>query len=292
MSLTSLRLEILPGFAGYELLDMGEGRKLERFGDIIVNRPEPQAMTLPGLSKTDWDRADAVFDGADDDEAGKWALRGPVPESWAVPIDGRVKAVCRLASFRHMGLFPEQMPHWHWMMDRLRDRKQARVLNLFGYTGVASLLAADAGAAEIVHVDASKKAITWGRENQAESRLDKAPIRWICEDARKFVAREVRRERQYDCILIDPPKFGRGAEGEVWDLFLDLPEFLRDCAAITAPDGCVILTSYAIRASALSMHNLMQQNFKGGVFDTGELALQAKDGRLLGTSLFTRWSAQ
>lgn len=288
MSLSSLRLETLSPFDGYELLDFGAGRKLERFGDVIVDRPEPQAMAQPLLPATEWRKAQAIFAAQDDEESGKWSLSADVPESWVVPILGRTKSLCRLMSFRHMGLFPEQRPHWEWMAERLTGREAPRVLNLFGYTGMASLIAGDAGAAEVVHVDASKKAIQWAKENQDISGLNKAPIRWICEDARKFVAREVRRERQYDCVLIDPPKYGRGPDGEVWDLFTHLPELLRDCAAITAKNGTVILTSYAIRASALAMHDLMGAYYPHMKRDTGELALSTKDGRLLGTSHFVR----
>lgn len=288
MTLKSLRLEIETGFAGYELLDLGQGRKLERFGEIVVDRPEPQALNRPFLPQKDWDKAQAVFAAAEDEEAGRWTLRGKPPEEWVVPIEGQVNAVCRLMSFRHMGLFPEQMPHWRFMAAALKKARSPRVLNLFGYTGVASLLAAQAGAAEIVHVDASKKAIGWGRDNQAASGMEGAPIRWICEDARKFISREIRRERQYDLLLIDPPKFGRGAEGEVWELFEHLPQLLRDCAAITAPGGIVILTSYAIRASALSMHELMREIYPDKALDTGELALRTKNGQTLGTSLFVR----
>lgn len=287
MTLNTLRLERLKPFDGYELLDFGQGRKLERFGDVIVDRPEPQAMTNRLLPDSQWTQADAIFAASDDEEQGKWSV-SDAPESWEVPILDKVKAVCRLASFRHMGLFPEQMPHWQWMADQLAKRDNPRVLNLFGYTGMASLIAAQAGAAEIVHVDASKKAVNWGRENQEVSKLSKAPIRWICEDARKFVAREVRRGRKYDCILIDPPKFGRGAEGEVWDLFTDLPDLLRDCAAITTGNGMVILTSYAIRASAISMYELMRQFYPHKTLDCGELALETNNGQLHGTSHFVR----
>lgn len=286
--MNALRLEVVKGYEGYELLDFGAGRKLERFGDVIVNRPETQALAAPTLPQSEWERAQAVFAASEDEEAGKWSMAGSVPESWTVPILGQVKTVCRLMSFRHMGLFPEQMPHWVWAMDQLKTRPGARVLNLFGYSGAATMLAAAAGAGEIVHVDASKKAIAWGRENQTVSKLDKAPIRWICEDARKFVAREIRRERRYDCLLIDPPKFGRGAEGEVWDFFSDISALLHDCAKITAPNGVVILTSYAVRASALATHDLMRECYPHKILDTGELALAARDGRLLGTSLFTR----
>ena len=167
------------------------------------------------------------------------------------------------------------------------------MLNLFGYTGAASLLAAAAGA-EVVHVDASKKAIAWARDNQAASKLGDAPLRWICEDARKFVAREVRRGRTYHAILVDPPKFGRGPEGEVWDLFTHLPALMTDCAKLLhATDSHLILTAYAIRASALALDGLTRDTLagRGGQFETGELAIveQSARARPIGTSLYCRW---
>ncbi len=316
------------GPSGYRLLDSGAGRKLERFGAIIVDRPEPQALWQPGLDKAQWAKAHAAFAAsAEDDEKGRWRIDKPVPEDWPVDVEG-VKVHCRLAGLWHLGLFPEQLPHWQWMLSQLHrgghaaappalpatspassrrlafgstgeatnahDAGKPRVLNLFGYTGAASLLAAKAGA-EVVHVDASKKAIQWGRQNQSASRLDGAPIRWICEDARKFAAREVRRGRTYHSILIDPPKFGRGPEGEVWDLFTHLPALLGDCVKLLAPTGAhMILTAYAIRASVLSLDGLMREQLAshGGTIESGELAL-AEDGgrRIVGTSMFSRWSA-
>ena len=168
-----------------------------------------------------------------------------------------------------------------------------RVLNLFGYTGAASLLAAKAGA-EVTHVDASKKAIAWGKENQSASKLDAAKVRWILDDAAKFVAREVRRGKTYHVILVDPPKFGRGPEGEVWDLFSHLPALLNDCAKLLAPtDASMVLTVYAIRASALAFDQLLRDTLKGkgGTFDSGELAIESKGGHAIPTSLFVRWRA-
>ncbi len=155
-----------------------------------------------------------------------------------VAIDG-VTMLCKLAGLWHLGLFPEQNPHWRWMLERLAAVKgeTPRVLNLFGYTGAASLIAAKAGA-EVTHVDASKKAIQWGKENQGASKLDAAKIRWLLDDAAKFVAREVRRGKTYHVILVDPPKFGRGPEGEVWDLFTNLPALLGDLAKLLAPQDC------------------------------------------------------
>ena len=222
-----------------------------------------------------------------------------MPEAWPVEVEG-VRMQCKLAGLWHLGLFPEQAPHWQWMVKGLAGnavaapRDKPRVLNLFAYTGAASLIAARAGA-EVVHVDASKKAVSWGRENAAASGLADAPVRWICEDARKFVAREVRRGRTYHSILLDPPKFGRGPDGEVWELFEHLPAFLADCAKLLAPEGArLILTAYAIRASALALDGLMRETLRarGGSIESGELALaEAAGDRLIGTSLYSRWSA-
>ena len=292
--LKQLSLITSTGFPDYALLDSGGGRKLERFGKIIVDRPEPQALWHPRLGKPEWAKANCVFSASgEDDEKGKWRIDKPVPESWPVKVDG-VTMLCKLAGLWHLGLFPEQGPHWSWMLSELARIKgeTPRVLNLFGYTGAASLLAAKAGA-EVTHVDASKKAISWGRENQVASKLDAAKIRWIIDDAAKFVAREVRRGKTYHVILVDPPKFGRGPEGEVWDLFTHLPALLNDCAKLLAPNAALVLTVYAIRASAVSFDQLMRDTLKGkgGTFDTGELAIAAQSGHAVPTSLFVRWSA-
>ena len=283
------------GFEDYRLLDSGNGRKLERFGRVVVDRPEPQALWRPLAGDEVWAGAHATFSGDDDEEAGRWRQQQPVPESWPVSIDGAVTVTCRLSAFRHLGLFPEQLPHWQWMAAALKQHtgpERPRVLNLFAYTGAASLIAAHAGA-EVVHVDASKKAITWAKENQAASKLNDAPIRWMLDDARKFVQREVRRGRRYDIILVDPPKFGRGPNNETWDLFIDLPAMLRNCAELVAgPRSAVIVTAYAIRASSLMLDQLGREVLaeKGGRFDTGELAIREQGGaRAVPTSLFTRW---
>jgi 23S rRNA (cytosine1962-C5)-methyltransferase len=218
-----------------------------------------------------------------------------VPESWPVKVE-QVTMLCRLQGLWHLGLFPEQLPHWQWMLARLAAVKgeTPRVLNLFAYTGAASLIAAAAGA-EVTHVDASKKAIAWGRDNQAASQLGDAPVRWILDDAAKFAAREVRRGKTYHVILIDPPKFGRGPNGEVWDLFTHLPGLLKDCVQLLAPaNAALILTVYAIRASALAFDQLTRDALasRGGMFQSGELAIRAAgNGHAVPTSLFTRWTA-
>jgi 23S rRNA (cytosine1962-C5)-methyltransferase len=295
---TQLRVLATPGFADYALVDSGNGRKLERFGRFTVDRPEPQAMWQPALEPGVWLRADAVFKSAGDEEdgdGGRWRKDTPMPETWPLRVLGAT-VLCRLTSFRHLGAFPEQLPHWEWMCDWLQGLRgeTPRVLNLFAYTGAASLIAARAGA-EVTHVDASKRAIAWAKQNQAVSKLDEAPIRWILDDARKFVAREVRRGKTYHFLLIDPPKFGRGPAGEVWDVFQHLAPLLRDCAALLSPRrSALVLTTYAIRASALATDALVRECLVGrrGTTESGELAvIEEAGGRLLPTSLFTRWTS-
>jgi 23S rRNA (cytosine1962-C5)-methyltransferase len=289
------RLQLIEtaGFGDYALIDSGNGRKLERFGTVVVDRPEPQALWTPRAGERAWKNANAVFAGDDDEDKGRWRIDKPVPEGWQVKV-GAATVLCRLASFRHMGLFPEQMPHWQWMLERLAEKRgePPRVLNLFAYTGAASLMAAAAGA-HVTHVDASKKAITWAKENQAASGLTSAPIRWMLDDAAKFVAREVRRGKTYDVVLVDPPKFGRGPDGEVWDLFTSLPPLMKDVAALLAPGASLVLTVYAIRASSLAFEQLCREVLagRGGTFQSGELAIREENGtRAVPTSLFTRWS--
>jgi 23S rRNA (cytosine1962-C5)-methyltransferase len=288
-----LQLITSGGFPDYALLDCGGGRKLERFGKIIADRPEPQALWQPRLAKSEWAKAHAIFSpSSEDDEKGKWRIDKPVPDAWPVRIDD-VTMLCKLAGLWHLGLFPEQEPHWHWMLGEIAriEGETPRVLNLFGYTGAASLLAARAGA-EVMHVDASKKVIQWGKENQEASKLGAAKIRWILDDAAKFAAREVRRGKTYHAIVVDPPKFGRGPEGEIWDLFADLPALLGNLAQLLAPrNAAMILTIYAIRASAIAFDQLMREVFgkRGGSFESGELAIRSAGGAIVPTSLFVRW---
>lgn len=278
---------ITDGWDEYRLLDSGDGRKLEKFGAYLIDRPEPQAMWTrksPAL----WAKADAVFAGDNDAEDGRWNFKNKLPETWVTAYKG-VEFLGRFTSFRHVGFFPEQAPHWDWMTARLQKTKGQKLLNLFAYTGVASLLAARAGA-EVTHLDASKKAIGWAMENQKVAGMEDAKIRWICEDARKFVAREIRRGSQYHGILIDPPKFGRGANKEVWEIFTDLKEMLEMCKAVLAPQkSFLVLTSYALRASHYANEELCKEIFSGGAIDSGELVIQEQGGgRKISTSLYCR----
>jgi len=288
----------------YALLDSGDGLKLEQYGPYRIIRPEGQAIWLPSLGKGEWDKADAVFTGNTDEEGmGRWAfpklpIGEQLGETWPMQHDG-ISFHGRFTSFRHVGVFPEQAAHWSYMDKLIRDAAKSgrtvKVLNLFGYTGVASLVAARAGA-EVTHVDASKKAIVWARENQEMAGLSDKPIRWICEDAMKFVQREERRGSTYDIILLDPPAYGRGPNGEVWQLFEHLPAMVDTCRAILSPKAlAVILTAYSIRASFFAIHELVRDRFTGlgGTVESGELILRERASkRALSTSMFSRWVAK
>jgi 23S rRNA (cytosine1962-C5)-methyltransferase len=283
------------GWSDYALLDCGDGRKLERYGPYRIVRPEEQAMWTPRRPKAEWDRADAQFIGiGDDDGNGRWRMPRPLGETWPLAYDG-IAFLGRFTSFRHVGVFPEQATHWQWLDGLIRaSGRPLKVLNLFAYTGIASLIAARAGA-EVTHIDASRKAIGWARENQTVAGLGTLPIRWICEDAQKFVERELRRGNRYDAIILDPPKFGRGPKGEVWDLFPDLPKMLGACRKLLSEEPAfLILTAYSIRASYLAIDELTAECLAdlGGMLESGELVLREEGGgRALSTSLFSRWSA-
>lgn len=271
----------------YGLIDCGGGRKLERYGPVRVIRPEPQAMWAP--ASTDWE-ADAEFiPGSDEEGGGRWQVTATVPPSWPL-ARGAVRFHASLTPFRHLGFFPDMAPQWDWMRERAAD---ADVLNLFGYTGVGTLLLSEAGA-RLVHVDASKKSVEGGRANALLSGLAERPIRWLVDDAAKFTAREVRRERRYDGILLDPPKFGRGPTGELWRLEEHLAPLLADCRRLLDHESrFLVLTVYAVRMSALSIGELVRQTLGdlGGEVEVGEMAVREEArGLLLPTAIFARWT--
>jgi len=286
----------------YRLLDSGHGRRLEQLGRIRVVRPEPQAMWSPRLPEAEWERADASFgpNEKSEEDAGNWRFRRDLPETWKVTWRD-LRFYGRFTPFRHLGFFPEQCTQWDWVMQAVGNRiKQGgeapRILNLFGYTGVISLAAAKAGA-KVTHVDASKKAIGYARENQELAGMNDAPIRWIVDDARKFVSRELRRGVRYEGIILDPPKFGRGPKGEVWKVFEGLPALLAECGALLSDTAMFcILTAYAARLSPLSLQALMAEHMprdekRRGVIACGELALREESSqRLVATALHARWS--
>jgi 23S rRNA (cytosine1962-C5)-methyltransferase len=284
-----------PDWQDYELLDSGAGAKLERFGPYRFIRPEAQAIWQPALPQPEWQRADAVFRADGDAEGGRWQTSRPLDESWEMRYRN-VRFWAQPTPFRHMGVFPEQANHWDWLGDLIRKaQRPTRVLNLFGYTGVATLAAAQAGAA-VTHVDASKPTIAWARENQRLSGLDDRPIRWLLDDALKFVKREVRRGAQYDGFIVDPPPFGRGPKGEIWRIEESLPELLHECRQLfTAEPLFVVLTAYAIRFSALGLYYLLDETVSGygGTLSGGEMVLRERSaGRLLSTAIFARWAGR
>ncbi|HEY5107028.1 MAG TPA: class I SAM-dependent methyltransferase [Caulobacteraceae bacterium] len=281
-------------WSDWSLIDSGDGRKLERYGPYRVVRPEAQCLWAPAMERPSWDEADAIFEAADDEEAGHWRFATPLADTW--PMAWRQVAFHgRFTAFRHMGVFPEQAANWAWLDDRLRTgRPVLKILNLFGYTGVASLVCAAAGA-QVTHVDASRKAVGWARENAALSGLAGHPIRWICEDARKWVQRECRRGARYDAVILDPPKYGRGPAGEVWRLHDGLAGLMAGCMALLADDAAfVLLNAYSERISGLALASLLAAGGegRGGAIDWGELAIVDESGaRGAGVSFFARWSA-
>jgi 23S rRNA (cytosine1962-C5)-methyltransferase len=282
--LTTIVAEPWPDFG---LIDCGNGRKFERYGPVTVVRPEPQAMWPP--ASADWDPDATFVPGSDEDGGGRWVQHRAVPREWELSR-GAVRFDASLTPFRHLAFFPDMAPQWDWMQDRAEN---ADVLNLFGYTGVGSLQLSDAGA-RMVHVDASKKSVEGGKRNADLSGMTDRPIRWIVDDAAKFTAREVRRGRRYDGILLDPPKFGRGPEGEVWRLEDNLAPLLADCGKLLDQNSrFLVLTVYAVRMSALAIGELVRQTLRdlGGKVEVGEMAVREEArGLLLPTAIFARWS--
>ncbi|WP_303810746.1 class I SAM-dependent methyltransferase [Sandarakinorhabdus limnophila] len=291
--MTALATLVTEPWADFGLVDSGHGRKLERYGRFRFIRPEPQAMWAP--ASADW-KADGEFiGGSDEDGGGRWQLSSNVPERWAMKRPspgGEVSFWANNTPFRHLGFFPDMGAQFDWLASRIKPGD--RVMNMFGYTGVGSLIAARAGA-QVTHVDASKKSVAAARENAALSGLDDAPVRWIIDDALKFLRREVRRGAKYHGLIFDPPKYGRGPDGEVWQLERDLPELVDLARQLLADDArFFVLTVYAIRMSALALHPLVDQAMgpRGGSIEVGDMAIREETrGLLLPTAIFARWSA-
>jgi len=287
----TLETLIAEPWADYGLIDCGHGRKLERYGRYRLIRPEPQAMWAP--ASDDWDAHGEFVPGSDEDGGGRWEFMKPVPrEGWPLAWD-EVRFTAHCTPFRHLGFFPDMSPVWSWMRDQTGDLPNPAIMNLFGYTGVGTLAMAARGG-EMVHVDASKKSVEAGRRNATLSGLADRPVRWIIDDAAKFTAREVRRGRRYDGILLDPPKYGRGPEGEVWKLEEGLPGLIGDCSKLLdAESRFCFLTVYAVRMSALAIGELMRQAMAGlpGKVEAGELTVrEERRGLLLPTAIWARWS--
>jgi 23S rRNA (cytosine1962-C5)-methyltransferase len=290
----TLPLLISSHWTDYELVDSGDGLKLERYGPYQFIRPEPQAMWKPAAGDKRWQSAHGIFKPTREESGGHWEFNQPVDETWTMGYRELVFQA-QTTGGRHLGVFPEQAAHWDWIQDQIQKaNRPLNVLNLFGYTGLASLSAAQAGA-QVTHIDASKKALRWARYNQSLSGLSDRPIRWLQDDALKFVQREARRGVKYQGMILDPPKFGRGPKGEVWEFFDLFPKLLESCVAILDPRPMFfVVTAYAIRASALALHYAIQDMMAAypGKVTSGELVIEeASAGRRISAAIFTRWSS-
>ena len=290
---------LTPAIPDYELIDSGDFEKLERFGRYVTRRPEPQAIWHRSLSEDEWRRiADASFlktSSAKNDERGEWQCKAQMPDRWSVEYNYKqmhLKMRLALTSFKHVGIFPEQAANWNFIYDRIEAQQSEgiapKVLNLFAYTGGASLAARAAGA-EVTHVDSVKQVVTWSRENMEQSHLD--GIRWIVEDALKFVRREVRRGNKYDGIILDPPAYGRGANGEKWVLEENIGEMLECCAALlNESHGFLVLNLYSMGLSALLARTALRQAFgTTGKEEFGELYFSDREGKELPLGTFCRF---
>lgn len=285
------------GWRDYELLDSGNGMRFERFGPYTTVRPDPQAIWQPFLPQNEWQKADVLFQRTREDK-GIWKFKRAIPEKWKMQYKN-LSFWTRLTSFKHTGVFPEQSLQWDFITEQIETRvkkspdKQPSVLNLFGYTGIASIAAAAAGA-KVTHVDASKPSITWARENQKLSGLEDKPIRWILDDAVKFVEREIKRGNTYEGVIMDPPVYGHGPTGQIWKFNENFPRLMESVSTLLSPNPLfVVVNAYAISASSLMLQNVMEDYLKDlkGEIEAGELILQEKFGkRPLSTGIFARWS--
>lgn len=274
------------GFDDFELLDSGDGYRLERWGAYTLARPDPQAIWQKHAPMA-WASADAVF--TDD----SWRVNSELPEHWDLAFRD-LKLRVRPMNFKHTGVFPEQAANWAWMENRLRGLTKPRILNLFAYTGAATLWLTKRGAF-VTHVDASRPAIGWAKDNQELNGFAADTVRWMLEDAAKFAKSERKRGSQYDGIVMDPPAFGHGPTGNVWKFNEHMPKLLADCVALLSPESRFLLVNaYATNTSELALQNLMEDALagRGGSIESGQLCLKQRDGRMVSTGLFARWAVR
>lgn len=278
------------GWKDYELLDSGNGMRFERFGPYQTVRPDPQAIWQP-KKFGQWQTADVQYIRTVKDK-GQWKFKRAIPEKWKMSWKN-LSFWARLTSFKHTGVFPEQSLQWEWMQEQIEHAaRPVKVLNLFAYTGIASIAAAEAGAS-VTHVDASKPSIGWARENQIISGLQDRPIRWILDDCLKFVERELRRGATYDAVIMDPPVYGHGVNGQIWKFSEHFPKLIADVSRLLSDKPLfLIVNAYAISSSSIMLENVMRDFLPDGTIEVGELCLQETIGkRLLSTGMFARWSA-
>ncbi len=286
---------ITKGEKDYELLDSGAGSKLERFGEYILARPDPEAIWRKFLPEAEWKKADAFFTRTGNKSA--WHLSKELPKEWNMRFSG-FDFLIKPTSFKHVGLFPEQKSNWLFIESAVKSQmsivksKPVRVLNLFAYTGGATLAAARAGA-EVVHLDGSKSAVSWARENAKLSGLSDKSIRWITEDALSFVKKEAKRGNRYDAIIMDPPAFGHGPDNELWKIEKNLPELLAACFSILSDAPIFFLINgYTAGYSPTAYKNALLPLIEkfGGKISHGELVIEeSSEKRLLPAGIFARW---
>ena len=259
----------------YELIDSGDGRKLERFGRYVLARPCSQAMWRPTRGPAEWERVDASFDRED---GNRWHGRSNLPKEWQIETAG-IKFKLGGTDFGHLGIFPEQRAQWRWIREQVKargERRKVSVLNLFAYSG-GSTMAAALGGAEVCHLDASKGMVEWARENARLNGLADSPVRWIVDDAHKFMKREIRRNHRYDAIILDPPSFGRGAGGEMYKIERDLKETLSLVKELLSPSPCFVLfSSHTPGLSVQVAENILSQLFPAARLESGEMLLEGK----------------
>jgi 23S rRNA (cytosine1962-C5)-methyltransferase len=305
-------LETFKNLWDFELLDTGNGYRLERWGQVILARPDPQIIWPRCLSDEEWDKATAKFIAGRGEEKGKWQLTGKIPSPWIIENQA-TKFLLKLSPFKHTGLFAEQAAQWEWMVSKIKndelkiknvgEQSKSKILNLFAYTGGATVVLAKAGC-QVTHVDASKPSITWANQNSKLNNLPAESIRWMLDDCAKFVKREVKRGAKYQGIIMDPPAFGHSPDGKTWKFNQDLPGLLADCVKLLADDAkFLVINGYATNSSALALNNLLEDAVKnlGGKVEFGELCLKhpiknqdskgaRKSDRLISTGIFARWT--
>lgn len=299
-------LETFNQFLDYELLDTGNGARLEQWGSVRLQRPDPQIIWQPSLPGREWTTANAEFIGSG--ERGKWSRKSTVPEKWDVYFRPDIKMVAKLTPFKHTGIFAEQAANWEWMMDIVGQANASsegplKILNLFAYTGGATMVLTRLGH-KVTHVDASKPAIAWAKENQFANKFEPESIRWILDDAAKFVARELNRGETYDGIIMDPPAFGHSPSGKTWKFNRDLPKLLEQSVSLLSENAkFLLINGYATNSSSLALGNILEDAMTKrselqGQLEFGELCLkhnkkpvssETGNSRMISTGIFARW---
>ena len=283
-------MKVANDWKDYEILDMADGEKLERWGDIFLVRPDPQIIWTEKSFKEKWKNVHGIYNRSKTG-GGSWNFKKKVPESWQIKYKNLTFNI-KPMGFKHTGIFPEQAVNWDWMINKIKNSKrEIKVLNLFAYTGGATVACLSAGAS-VCHVDSSKGMVSWSKENVNASGLKEKPVRYIVDDVEKFVNREIRRENKYDAIIMDPPSYGRGTKGEVWRFEEDIADLVNLCTKVLSDKPLFFLiNSYTTGISAKVLENILRLNIKNnGKFDSGEIGLPMTGSKLvLPCGIYGRW---